>query len=165
MVTIKYKEEEFKLKSDFSELTLTEFELICVILSQTTINDASKIIQIIKALGIPDYVIDEMDINDYNAIVAELNYDSTQTTLLNKFTYDGVEYTNNEDKFKLTVRNNMEIEEVIYKDNVHYMAEVMAILYSNDSVTYAQRVTIFKQMPATYVVPIIFYLAKLKNVQ
>lgn len=164
MITIKYKDEDYELKNELQELTIGEFEHVCTIhAKETTLNE--KIIEILIHMGIPENVIEEMDINDFNAIVKELNYDSTNTTLLNKFEHNGIEYVNNEDKFKLSVRQNMLIEEYIIKNNIHYMAEVLAVLYNDkDNTSIAVKTNIFRnEVSAEIIIPIIYYISKLKQ--
>jgi hypothetical protein len=123
-------------------------------------------------LGIPEAVIDEMDMDDFLNVVKELNYDSTNDVLLNEFEHEDVTYVNNPDKFKLSVKNNIQIEEYIAKNNIEYMAEVMAILYpipgiENTKEIITKRAAFFrKELSAKYVIPIIYYISKLKqNVQ
>ena len=164
MIQIKFEDQLFNLKNNISELTIGEFEKLCEILNKQE-NPTKQMTEIMVMLGIPQSIIDEMDINDFNDILKELDYDSSNTELLPSFEFNGKTYVNNPNGFKLSVRNNMLIEEAIDANPIKYMAEVMAILYLIDGEENTREtIQMFRdEMPATFVIPIIFYISKLKT--
>lgn len=132
MLNIKIEDKVYSIKNQINEFYIGEFEDLMVIMNDK-INYLDKWSSIFIKLGIPEYVIDNMDTDDFIKIIDKIEFDlENDIEITNNIEIDNQNYVYNFDEVKINVKEMRLIEDFIVKDNQRYLSEIMAILYKNE---------------------------------
>lgn len=148
-----------------NKVTLNQFKDIVAITTNSEIGDLEKQIELLKILT-PDLSEDEMldlPIDEFEQLMASLDFMSNDTQISQKIVIDDVEYEleGNSKSFDFTVRQMLKIQKEMKIDNVNYLHFMMAILYSNKTSTIEERAKIFfEKLTIDYAMPFISILSK-----
>ena len=130
MITIKFKNENYNIKNSVKELTIGELENILNIFTKED-NFITKWFDVFIYLGLTEEIIDNIGIEDFKKLIKEFDFNTTSTKLKKSFIINGIEYKAFDSKFKLTVKNVLLIEDYLTINPKKYIAEVIAILYTD----------------------------------
>lgn len=171
MINLKFEDKTYSIKNRTDELTIGEFEDICIILNSDKLTKMDKWSKVFKYLGIPEEVIDEFDAFDFIEIIKQFNiFDEQSDEYVKELFIDEKKYILYYEKFKITVKENTLIESYIQKNSEKYIGELMAILYkledTDKNIWYDNAHIKFKakqfreKVTIDNVLPIIKYLSK-----
>lgn len=131
MIIFNYKTDTYSIKNGLDEFTIKEFEDISKILNETDKEPELKWVETFAYLGIPADVLADLKPDDYKNLMEALNFAIEEYPIPKDIEIDGVTCTSYKTNFKITVKEAILIDEYIRKDNHHYLAEVLAILYKS----------------------------------
>lgn len=133
MLNIKIEDKVYSIKNQLNEFYIGEFEELMIIMNDK-INYLDKWSSIFIKLGVPNYVIDNMDADDFINIINKIEFDLESDIKITKsIEIDGQNYVYNFDEVKINVKEMRLIEDFIVKDNQKYLSEIMAVLYKNEN--------------------------------
>lgn len=166
MITIKFKGKEYKIKNSIKELTIGEFEDILIIFNKEN-NIVEKWFEVFKLLGMTEEILLNIDINEFKSIVREFDFNTSNIKIKKTIKLNGVEYKSYDSSFKLIVKNVLMIEDYLLVNQNKYIAEVIAILYTNkeegrlnNKLIKEKAVLIREQINAEIAIPIINLIAE-----
>ena len=171
MINLKFEDKTYSIKNKTNELTIGEFEDLCVILNDLKATKVEKWSRAFKYLGVPEEVVDEFDAFDFIEMIKQFNiFDEEVFDYVKEITIDGKVYVLFDERFKITVKENALIESYVNKNGEKYIGELMAILYklegTDKTIWYDNAHIKFKakqfrdKVTIDNALPIIKYLAK-----
>lgn len=125
------------IKSEFKELTIAEYEKQVKILNDPRLDYIEKYCKIFAVLGLPEEVIDELDIDELVELVKTLTASQIDGTgmkrevEINGFTYVGYEG----EQFKLKMGDMVQIEKIVKQHPDQYIARVCAVIMKRTDLT------------------------------
>ena len=137
MVTINYGSDSFELRNEAAEIKLHEFNKIHNILSIDKLGHFEKYTEVFKVLGVPEDVIDAMEIEQFVELIKMFNdiaRPSNETT--QSFEIDGYTYTAyTGDEFKFTAKDLVMIERGFKQGVGSVPAFILAVVFKRDDLT------------------------------
>ncbi len=165
MLTIKFNGQNYNLKNSIKELTVGEFEEVLIILNKED-NVINKWFEIFILLGLTEQIINHINLDEFKILVREFEFNTSNSLIKKSIKLNGIEYKAYNKKFILTVKDIIMIENYILINPNKYIAEVIAILYTNDDekLTHTRikekAELIRKEIPSMVAIPIINLLTK-----
>ena len=139
MFKLKIKGEEFPMKNQPNELTIGEYENLCAILNDDSLENIDKYFKAFVSLGMDIDILDSLDafsflrvINEFKGMKMDIG-EMKQTIELN-----GRIYQSFTDEFFFTVKDMKMIESAIKKNPKFYIAEIIAIIFKDIELTKAE---------------------------
>ena len=133
MIQIEISGNKRTMNNAINEITVAEFEKLCVILNGDDEDIFDRYLQVFAVLGLTDEEIDIITPNEFIDLTKAFTDEDWEckefkpTIEVNKIAYTA--YTGAE--FKLSVRDLAKIEKYIKQDNQKYMGEMLAVLYKD----------------------------------
>lgn len=175
MINLKYKNELISVPTNVYEFNITQFEQLFMVLKDNQIKLFDKWVSIFKIVGIPDELINSLDIDEFNEIVTEFKFDLALTDIKPKIILNNIEYSCYDKKFDISVKDYILISNYLGINPLTNITKVLAILYkSKDEIknkteftrTYIEDKAIkFKTVSADYAIPVYNLLNKILIVQ
>lgn len=172
MINIKFNDKVYSIKNTTTELTIGEFEDLCMILNDMTLNKMERWSKAFNYLGVPEEVIDEFDSFEFIEIIKQFNIfnEELDTEFIKEIEVEGRIYSSFDEKFKLTVKENSLIEQAVAKHSEKYLGEMMAVIFKMegtdktiwyDAAHIKHKAKLFREkVTADKVIPFINYLTK-----
>jgi len=132
MLIIKFNGETYNIKNSIKELNIDEFENIFMIFNNKD-NIIDKWFSILRYLGLTEEIINNISLDEFKDIIHQFDFNTCKNDIQKYIYLNGEEYSSFDDKFILTVKNVLLIEDYITINPNKYLAEVIAILYTNDT--------------------------------
>lgn len=136
MIKVNINGQERDMKIALNEITVSEFEQLCIILTESDEDILDRYLKMFSVLGLTDEEIDTITPADFIALSNKFsseNWDAKdfkQTIEINGVIYTA--FTGAE--FKLSVRDLSKIEKYIKQNKSRYMAEILAVIYKDLSI-------------------------------
>jgi hypothetical protein len=136
MITLNFDSKSFDLRTSLDEITIKEFNKITNIIGEDD-EFFSSWLDILEILGVPNDILDILDIDTLLKIIKEFNLTkSDKLTILKEIEIDGYTYRLYEgDEFKITVRISSLVEDVIKNNPNNFISVLMATLYKRIDLT------------------------------
>ena len=169
MITINYKDESYKLKNSFDEFVINEYEQINELLLDQEKDIITKWISVLLYLGLPEYVINDLEEQDLINIIEGFSLDFNSHTNLKvkkEIKLNDEKFYCYDKKFFLTVKQCIIIEDILAKHKSKYFAELLDVIYQNPSSTLSKDIKIDlirNTITFDIVLPIISYLSNYFN--
>lgn len=177
MIKVNYDGTSYDVKSNVNELTIAEYEKISNINAKSDVDTIDKWFKILIELGLPNDVIDDIDVDELVNIISELDLSEIEIEYKNEIEIDGYKYIcelKEDGTPKITGRIFKELEKAVKKDN--YISIIMAILFKREDLTINEhynsehieyKAKLFKDLNASMSIPYIFHIADkyVKNLQ
>jgi hypothetical protein len=131
MIKINFNGKEFEAKNQPSEILISDFEKISTILNDILRDEIDKYIEIFSILGIPEEIIDNMDYDEFVAVIKSMQDNFViDSSFKKEFEINGYTYRSYEgDEFKLKVKEMSLIETYVKKNESKFIGEMMAIIF------------------------------------
>jgi hypothetical protein len=152
-----------------SELTVKEFAKLNEILAQQ-IEPIEKWYQIFESLGAIETEIDELDFNEFKALIKEFNSaESKDTEIVQFIEVDGFTYKAYDTEFKISIKDLKKIEKSVAEKPYVYIADMLAVVYKRtdlsnaehyDSAHIKHKAKLFSELKANIALPIVWHVAK-----
>jgi len=133
MIKIVINGKEKSMNNAINEITVAEFEQLCVILNGDDEDVFDRYLKVFGVLGLTDEDIDIITPEEFIALTKTFTDEDwvakefKKTIVINEVEYTA--YTG--DEFKLSVRDLAKIEKYIKQDKIKYMGELLAIVYKD----------------------------------
>jgi len=184
MITIKYKGEEYEMKSDVKDFTVEEFEIICHYLQKDTYElkeedkyspalnkeDLKRVLEqltmldnwfnILEYCGLPDFVLDEIDHIDYFKCIQSLNLIPDNTdNMVKTLEINGHIFTAyDDDEYKIKMKELKEIQKQCHFHPTFTYRYTLAVIFKNDYITNIdEKAAMMSQVNAELVFPYLKY--------
>ena len=165
---IKIKKHE--VKNTVEELTVEQFEEISAIQNDESLNYIDKQIKVFTTLGVPQDVIDDMEIDEFKKTVKKFNnVKPKEYPFLAEVEIEGFVYKAYDKKFKLPIKDLKHIENKIKSSPKKYIAFMLAVIFKREDLTKTehydqahlkQKEKLFSKLPAAICIPYINYIGK-----
>ena len=131
MIKINFNGKEFEAKNQPSEILISDFEKISTILNDISRDEIDKYIEIFSILGIPEEIIDNMDYDEFVAVIKTMQDNFViDSSFKKEFEINGYTYRAYDgDEFKLKVKEMSLIETYVKKNETKFIGEMMAIIF------------------------------------
>ena len=145
MITIEKKGKEYNVKNKFSEVNLAEFDKLTEINMNEKLNNVNKRIEIIKVLGLPNDVANEIGAKKIIEVTQHTIMKIEKMEMKRQIEVEGNTYTafDEGEEFDLTGGQLAKIED-IYKDQKNLASRIMAVIFQGDD-KYEDRVKLFQE--------------------
>lgn len=139
MINVTLQGIDYQIKQTPNEFKINEFEIISSILNDSSLDKIDKYSQLFIQLGIPQEVIDNLEINEFfNLIKSFTQIEESESKLPEKvktIEINGRTYQAYTDEFKMNVKQMKLIENAINKNPNAYIGHLMAILFLDTQLT------------------------------
>lgn len=132
MIKIKFEDKDYFIKNNKTEITIGEFEDLCTIYNDNNKTILERWCDILVYLGADSNIVDEFDAFDFKNIISNINLfedETEKSEIFKEVDIDGKLYISYDENFKLTVKENILIDEYISKNTEKYIGELMAVIY------------------------------------
>jgi hypothetical protein len=130
-----YTIQNYKIPTQLTEMTVGQFEKISDIINDQSLLPIERYIDALEALGVPQYIIDDITDEELFEIVKSFNsMDTLPTELVRTFEHKGYTYVAYEDEFKLKAMDMAKIEKELAK-NKEIFSSIIAILFKRVDLT------------------------------
>lgn len=128
---------EKEIKSELNEISLEDFEKICVCLTKEFEDSFEKHLEIFSILGLSEEDIDSIIPVDFlNLVRLFRSVPWESSNFVNEITVEGKTYTAfTGEKYTLSIRDLAKVEKYIKRDKTKYIGELIAIIYKDKSLT------------------------------
>ena len=136
MITFNVNGVDKQLRNDLNELTIPEFEKICLSMTLDADDYFDRYINIFSVIGLTIEDIETIAPDEFISLIKKFDitkWDSTEfkkEIVIGDKTFEA--YTG--DKFVLSIRDLSKIEKYIKLDREKYLAEILAVIYKDKSV-------------------------------
>jgi len=146
MITVRLEGKEYEIKSRMDEINISEFDEINNIISDEKMNSTNQRIEMLKKLGLPNEVANNLGYKSLLKISQEVMTEKTDGKIHDVITIDGEEYNRiGGEDFDLNAGQVARIEEALKHDD--RTARVVSIVYNIDKDLASQKVTADIAMP------------------
>ena len=159
---------DYEVKNTVEELTVKEFEEVASIQNDAGLDYVEKQIKVFTTLGVPEDVIDSMDIVEFkNHVKAFNDVEPKEYPFLPEVEIEGYVYKAFDEEFKLSVRDLKHIESRVKKGK--YMAFMLAVIFKRTDLTKTEhydnahlkeKERLFSKLPAAVAVPYVTHIGK-----
>jgi hypothetical protein len=133
MIQIEISGNKRTMNNAINEITVAEFEQLCVILNGDDEDVFDRYLKVFGVLGLTDEEIDVITPSEFIDLTKTFTDEDWECKEFKPtIEVDGVVYTAySGSEFKLSVRDLAKIEKYIKQDNQKYMGEMLAVIYKN----------------------------------
>lgn len=137
MINVTINGKTRSMKNALNEITVAEFEQLCVILNGDDEDVFDRYLRVFSVLGLTDEEIDVITPDEFLTLTkAFTDEDWESVEFKPTIEVNGTIYTAyTGEKFKLSVRDLAKIERYIKQDNNKYMGEMLGVLYKDLSLS------------------------------
>lgn len=144
MINLRKSGIDYPVKSELSEINMTEFDKLSKIYDNNKLGNVNKRLEIIRVLGCPDEVVNEIGAKALLEVTQHTLFKIESMELPSSIEIEGNNYTAYEGKeFDLTGGQLAKIED-IYREDKDIAAPIMAVIFKGKD-DYSDRVELFKE--------------------
>lgn len=146
MIVVRLEGKEYEIKSRMDEINISEFDEINNIISDEKMNSTNQRIEMLKKLGLPNEVANELGYKSLLKISQEVMTEKTDGKIHDVITIDEKKYNRiGGEDFDLNAGQVAKIEEALKHDD--RTARVVSIVYNIDKGLASKKVTADIAMP------------------
>jgi len=131
MLNIKFDNEIYAIPTTIYEITVGQFEDICIILNKPTTDLIDKWFKIFEVLKMPKAILNSLDKNEFIELTKEISFDLSLTKVRKEIEFNGTTYKAYDKTFNLKVKDILLIENMLTINPNRYIAELIAIIYKS----------------------------------
>lgn len=131
MINIKFNNQTYNIKTTIYEFDITTFEKLIQILNNKEYSLYDKWINVFKLVDIPDDIINSLSIDEFNNIVSEFDLKIDIIDIYKSIKIDGVEYFAYKNKFDISIKDFILMQNYLDVNPLKNITKVMAILYKS----------------------------------
>lgn len=138
MITIKFPDTSFEVKSQLTELTLKEYEQVQSIVNKEQLDYFEKFMLVLEKLGVPMKYVESMDGDSFITFIKTFTTSEVAPNFKKKLHIEGYDYVaieEGEDRPKFTPNTMRLIEKYITRNTESYFAEIMAVFFKREDLT------------------------------
>lgn len=134
MINIKYGDEKYSIKSNPKEISISEFETISEILSNSDFDFVDKYSKIFKLLGCPEKIVDEIDYEEFVEVILAFKKSFTADNVFTReVEINGYKYVAFEgEEFRLKTKDMALINKSIKDNPDKFLGETLAVIYKRE---------------------------------
>lgn len=137
MITYNVNGAERFLRNNLDEITIPEFEKICLSMTLDADDYFDRYINIFSVIGMTTEDIETISPNEFVDLIKKFDITKWENTIFQKeIVADGRTFeAYRGDKFILSIRDLAKIEKYIKNDKEKYLGEILAVIYKDTSVS------------------------------